>query len=183
MTEKKIISLKKKTESSSNSASTSSNSKQQQHRNALPNAKGQIDSKRNIESNTAPIQTTAKPVVKKSFTPTISDDILEDYYDEDELLADSPSPPPPATTVSHPIAGKFTNRRVILKQSTGSSSSLSSVGEKVSQHNLESDDVSSDTTVHSAASKSKGIFERLDRRGVNENSKRKIQRIVINNTE
>lgn len=190
--------MKKKSTESSSSAATSSNSKQQQqqhhhHRtaNALSNAKHQTDTKRHTESKQAPPLATVKPVVKQTFTAESDDDTLEDYYDEDELLADSPSPPPtppppaPAptttTTVSNPIAGKFTNRRVILKQSSSSSLSSSSVSEKLPKK-LDTDDGHND--VAAASSKSKGIFDRLDRRmGVNENAKRKIQRIVINNNE
>lgn len=197
MTEKKIISLKKKSEPTGGSAASSnSGGVSSQQRHALPMAKIQPETKRTASDST-PLTALAivKPVVKQTIAATVHhhDDTLDDFYDEDELLADSP-PPPQQSTVNHPIAGKFTNRRVILKQSTAASgsSSLSPI-ETIFPHSLSDDPTvgrfggssSSNSSASTASAvKSKGIFERLDRRiGVNESAKRKIQRIVINNTD
>lgn len=186
VTEKKIISLKKKSDPIGSSASRSSSSMC-----ILPTAKVQPETKFDHATHSTALAV-VKPVVKQTIAATIHhNDTLEDYYDEDELLADSPPPPPQTSVVNMPIAGKFTNRRVILKQSTAASAA--SPVETMFQHSLSDDPIfgrfsssssSSSSASSSATVKSKGIFERLDRRiGVNETAKRKIQRVVINKTD
>lgn len=141
-----------------------------------------------------------KPVIKKTI-PLKSSKIVEDEdIDEDELLADSPSPPSSPTKLSllktKPItnsggggsgriatgastnanaaSGIFTNRRVVVRNTTTDTVTNDSVGvvEKLIAP-------STGQTQH------KGIFDRLEKKviGVNEAAKRKIQRIVINNSE
>lgn len=91
---------------------------------------------------------------------------LEDY-DEDELLADSPTPPANPITSANIPGGMFANRRVVL---TSSSSSTDTV---VKQKVL--------LTKNATA---KGIFDRLDAKiGVSEAAKRKIQKIVIKSND
>lgn len=93
---------------------------------------------------------------------------LEDY-DEDELLADSPTPP------ANPTGGMFTNRRVVLTTTTSSSSSASA------------DTVVKPKVLLTKNATAKGIFDRLERLdakiGITEASKRKIQKIVIKSND
>lgn len=80
-------------------------------------------------------------------------------FDEDQLLADSPSPPPQVN---------FPNRRVIIK------SQKETKIQKVNKVIKKSDEL--------VTSKPKGIFDRLERKvAVNESAKSKIKRIVISN--
>lgn len=133
-----------------------------------------------------------KPVMKK--TINIKQSILskEEEFDEDELLADSPpsSPIKPkvltktitggsgvtmsiAPNVTGPAAGSgiFSTRRVIVRN--------------IDVGNASSDPKQATSEVTKAIQSHKGIFDRLDRKviGVSEAAKRKIQRIVINNSE
>lgn len=128
-----------------------------------------------------------KPVLKKSLKSNIIDDI-----DEDELLADSPSPPSISqantkkdpkskvdnntlksirTPITSTTATKtlFTNRRVIVRETSDIATSSEEAGKLSITH----------------PTPTKGIFDRLEKKviGVNEAAKRKIQRIVIKNTE
>lgn len=182
VTEKKIISLRKKSEAAEQSAKPT---KSLAIDRKIPTATVLPESKRLAAEQSA---TTAivKPVLKKSLKSDIDD------IDEDELLADSPSPPSisqvaltkqdskkveahalksirsiKATTASKTV---FANRRVIVRDSTEVASS--------------SEDVDKTTSTDKAPA-SKGIFDRLEKKviGVNEAAKRKIQRIVIKNTE
>lgn len=103
--------------------------------------------------------------------------IDDEEIDEDELLADSP----PQTQVNDaPLkirtnASKvgdipttiFTNRRIVVR-------------------NVDSMTTTENNLIHKATiGTGKGIFDRLDKKviSVNEAAKRKIQRIVINNSE
>lgn len=105
--------------------------------------------------------------------------IDDDDIDEDELLADSPPPKPApvadAALTSRTNASKvgdipaklFTNRRIVVR-------SVDSVSNN--ENNL----------LHrTTTGTGKGIFDRLDKKviSVNESAKRKIQRIVINNSD
>lgn len=188
VTEKKIISLKKKTESAESSAKVgalSKTTKSLPSERKIPTATVLPESKRLATEQSA---TTAivKPVVKKSLKSDIED------IDEDELLADSPSPPSVSqanttrpdsrkadsdaaksirTTITSTKSSKslFANRRVIVRDSS----------------DVVPGNEDADKTSTSHAPTSKGIFDRLDKKviGVNEASKRKIQRIVIKNAE
>lgn len=148
VTEKKIISLKKKADANASTVG---------HR-TMPLGKVQPDSKKIDTSSVPPIiSKSVKPVLKTQATNQRLSD-LEDY-DEDELLADSPTPP----VNPIPSAGMFTNRRVVL------TSSADTVKPKVL------------LTKNATA---KGIFDRLDAKiGVNEAAKRKIQKIVIKSND
>lgn len=81
---------------------------------------------------------------------------MGEEFDEDQLLADSPSPPPQIN---------FPNRRVIIK------SQKETQIQKIKK------------TDEFVTNKSKGIFDRLEGRKVagNESAKNKIKRIVISN--
>lgn len=105
--------------------------------------------------------------------------IDNEEIDEDELLADSP-PQTPALVNDAPLkirtnASKvgdipttiFTNRRIVVR-------------------NVDSMTTTENNLIHKATiGTGKGIFDRLDKKviSVNEAAKRKIQRIVINNSE
>lgn len=182
VTEKKIISLRKKSEAAEQSVKPT---KPLTIDRKIPTATVLPESKRLAADQLA---TTAivKPVVKKSLKNDIDD------IDEDELLADSPSPPSISQVAftkhdskkieSHALKSirtikatnssktVFANRRVIVRDSTEIASS--------------SEDVDKTTSIDKQPA-SKGIFDRLERKviGVNEAAKRKIQRIVIKNTE
>lgn len=102
----------------------------------------------------------------------------DDDIDEDELLADSPplTPAPDGALKSRTNASKvgdipttmFTNRRVVVRNADNVTNN---------ENNLTSNKTTSGS--------GKGIFDRLDKKviSVNETAKRKIQRIVINNSE
>lgn len=147
VTEKKIISLKKKADANASTVG---------HR-TMPLGKVQPDSKKIDTSSVPPTisKSSVKSVLKTQATNQRLSD-LEDY-DEDELLADSPTPP--ANPV--PSAGMFTNRRVVL------TSSADTVKPKVL------------LTKNATA---KGIFDRLDAK-IGEAAKRKIQKIVIKSND
>lgn len=109
--------------------------------------------------------------------------------DEDELLADSPPTTPApasdataacksrtaaaaaATKVGDIPTSMFTNRRVVVRNADTIANN---------ENNLSS----TKTTATSGGTAGKGIFDRLEKKviGVNETAKRKIQRIVINNS-
>lgn len=128
----------------------------------------QPDAKKMDTSSVTTTTTTsksAKPVLRvQTANRRLSD--LEDY-DEDELLADSPTPP--ANPSANITGGMFSNRRVVLTTSSTSSSSADTVKQKVL------------LTKNATA---KGIFDRLDAKiGVSEAAKRKIQKIVIKSND
>lgn len=100
-----------------------------------------------------------------------------DDIDEDELLADSPPATPTVVTKTKtvlkvgeaanvPPASLFGNRRIVVRN----------VADTSNNENF------SDKTISGPG---KGIFDRLDKKviSVNETAKRKIQRIVINNSD
>lgn len=99
--------------------------------------------------------------------------IETDDIDEDELLADSPPPTPKlkpknALKTGEPVnipTSLLANRRIVVRNPNDTSST-----ENISDK---------------SSGPGKGIFDRLDKRmiGVNEAAKRKIQRIVINNSD
>lgn len=116
------------------------------------------------------------------------DDDIDDI-DEDELLADSPpSTPAPvsdaaaalksrmnaATKVGDIPTSMFTNRRVVVRNSDAIANN---------ENNLSSTKATT-TTMTTSGTAGKGIFDRLEKKviSVNESAKRKIQRIVINNS-
>lgn len=152
----------------------------------IPTATVLPETKRtNVNASSSVTTAIVKPVMQKtvSIKPTkkIDDDI--DEIDEDALLADSPPPASsPAkiarsktliTTTASSTAGSgggiFSNRRVVVRQSNDDTMK-------------EIDKTPGQTT---SPTQHKGIFDRLDKKviGVNDASKRKIQRIVINNSE
>lgn len=152
----------------------------------IPTATVLPETKR-VEATTAVV----RPVLKKTISvkPSVTSKIED--IDEDELLADSPSPPDSpkgftktlssggttsATSASNSGAsGIFSNRRVIVRNSdVGPSSDI-----------IKQDTHDVNKMPQQPVQQHKGIFDRLDKKviGVNEAAKRKIQRIVINNSE
>lgn len=188
VTEKKIISLKKKseavTEQSATASALSKSTKSVAIDRKIPTATVLPESKR-LAAEQSVTTAIVKPVVKKSLKSDIDD------IDEDELLADSPSPPSISqiahtkqdpkkvdsntlksirTTATNSNKTLFTNRRVIVRDAAEVASSSDDADKALSTH---------------APPGPKGIFDRLEKKviGVNEAAKRKIQRIVIKNTE
>lgn len=117
-----------------------------------------------------------------------NDDIDEEQLLEDELLADSPPATPPAaaalksrmnaaTKVGDIPTSIFTNqnRRVVVRNADTISNN---------ENILTSTKITTTTTTTASGTTGKGIFDRLEKKviSVNESAKRKIQRIVINNT-
>lgn len=147
VTEKKIISLKKKPDSNTSTAS----------QRTMPLAKLAPETKKIDLPSTAPtISKPVKPVLRIQTTQRLSD--LEDY-DEDELLADSPTPPANPIASANITGGMFTNRRVVLTTST---------------------EPAKPKILLTKNTATKGIFDRLDAKlGITDAAKRKIQKIVI----
>lgn len=168
VTEKKIISLKKKS-----MVGPSRDLSRKPKTLTLTRKKQSSTKSENVESGSH-----ARAVQRSS---TVSKKIHnnDEEIDEDELLADSPpSTPAPsigddASLKSRTNAAKvgdiptamFTNRRVVVRDSVTNN-----------ENNLTN-------TVNTGTAK--GIFDRLDKKviSVNEAAKRKIQRIVINNSD
>lgn len=159
-------------------------------------------------TTTAVVRPVVKHVAKRPAAQIIED--LEDY-DEDELLADSPPASPVkvvmkplgssgSTRSSHSAANSRTisNRRVVVRNAGGDttsgakkliiSSTKAKTGGETDHHPkdepIDVDEIKS-IVQSTASSHHKGIFGRLDKKliGVNDAAKRKIQRIVINNSE
>lgn len=165
VTEKKIISLKKK--------SSEGPSDQSQKPKALTLAR-----KLAVSENVVSESGSQTKAILRSSTGAKKLRIDNDDIDEDELLADSP-PTTPAPTVgdaalkSRTNATKagdipmFSNRRVVVRNADGVANN---------ENNL---------TNKTTTGTGKGIFDRLDKKviSVNESAKRKIQRIVINNSD
>lgn len=177
----------------------------------LPTATILPEAKRPADVATSTTTAVVRPVVKqvaKRPAPQIVDD-LEDY-DEDELLADSP-PASPVKVVMKPLSSSgstrstqaaansraISNRRVVVRNAGGDtasgtkkliiSSSKAKTGGEAEHPKDEPIDVDEIKSIvqSTASSHHKGIFGRLDKKliGVNDAAKRKIQRIVINNSE
>lgn len=185
MTEKKIISLKKQqvTQAIANGPGAQPPLAARSAAKALPETKKSHVATDSTSAHTAIVRPTIKPpplTIQPSGVPL-------DEYDEDELLADSPSPSP----TSEPTTTRFSNRRVVLKSSSGAATTAAAAAATTAQHQhnpphvvlstvgLESDYGSTTTSV--ASNKSKGIFGRLDRKmnTISDASKRKIQRIIV----
>lgn len=168
VTEKKIISLKKKSDGPSDQ----------------PQKPKTVALMRKVQTGTVSENTESgsqtKPILRSSSTITKRLRIDDDDIDEDELLADSPpSTPAPvvgdATLKNRTNASKvgnipttlFTNRRIVVRNADNVTNN---------ENNL---------TNKTATATGKGIFDRLDKKviSVNEAAKRKIQRIVINNSD
>ncbi|KAJ6635509.1 hypothetical protein Bhyg_14095 [Pseudolycoriella hygida] len=150
VTEKKIISLKKKSDVGSSSVG------QRVVGKSLPDTK-----KADTPSDATTISKSVKsPLKLHTANQRLSD--LEDY-DEDELLADSPTPPAPVPATI--TGGMFTNRKVVLTTTTTSTVDRQKLALRKN-------------------STSKGIFDRLDVKiGVNEAAKQKIQKIVLKSND
>lgn len=100
-----------------------------------------------------------KPSVLRIQTANQRVSDLEDY-DEDELLADSPTTPP-----ANPVP--FANRRVVLTSSSDAAATANKPKVLLTKN-----------------ATAKGIFDRLDSKiGINEAAKRKIQKIVIKSND
>lgn len=212
VTTKKIISLKKKAgeQSAQASGETVRETHEKPVRplatgRKIPTATIHPEAKRSQE--VAPAATTAivKPVLKQT-SNSLSNDFL-DEYDEDELLADSPPPSPvhvTKTSSSHAAratqssaGGLLSNRRIVVRNTSPDEP----VGGKklillsTSKARAASDDHTKNKTIDvdeiknivqsTTSTHNKGIFDRLDKKlvGVNDAAKRKLQRIVINNSE
>lgn len=124
-----------------------------------------------------------KTVLRSSTIVSKKIRVNDEEIDEEELLADSPpsTPAPIADTAmlkNRTNASKvgdipttmFTNRRVVVRNTDAVTNN---------ENNLNAKKASS------GGGTGKGIFDRLDKKviSVNEAAKRKIQRIVINNSE
>lgn len=161
VTEKKIISLKKKSDTKLEQSSTTQSSDQLKTRPIARKVGTAIVS----SDNTA----TIKPSVKKSII------LSDDEIDEDELLDE------PINNASKNTSTMFTNRRIVVRNTNDPPlHTTEGAGEKASATSISSPT----TAAANAASSHKGIFDRLDNKvtgiGVNDAAKRKIQRIVIN---
>lgn len=167
VTEKKIISLKKK--------SSEGSSDQQQKPKTLTLARKLAASDDLVSESGSQTKT-----VLRSSTGAKKLRIDIDDIDEDELLADSPPSTPAPAVADAPLKSRtnasksgdipttmFANRRVVVR-------SVDNVANN--ENNL---------TNKTATGTGKGIFDRLDKKviSVNETAKRKIQRIVINNSD
>lgn len=184
VTEKKIISLKKKP--------SEGTSDQSQKPKTLALARKIAASVENVAVQSgsqikATLRSSSSSIssggvgAKKLRIDTDDDDI-----DEDELLADSP-PTTPAPVSDTVVALKnrmnattkvgdipttmFTNRRVVVRNADNVTNN---------ENNL----TSTTKSTSSSTTAGKGIFDRLEKKviSVNETAKRKIQRIVINNS-
>lgn len=136
-----------------------------------------------ISENSESGSQTAKTILRSSSTVTKRLRIDDEDIDEDELLADSPpSTPAPigdATLKNRTNASKvgnipttlFTNRRIVVRNADNNVTN--------NENNL------TNKAAAGGGGGGKGIFDRLDKKviSVNESAKRKIQRIVINNSD
>lgn len=205
VTEKKIISLKKKDSAVVNEANVASTTTKLVR--SIPTAKVYPESIRN--SGTTAV---VKPVIKPNVRTVIASSAAHishhhnqknasEFDDEDELLADSPSSSPTyghaeVSTVNASLSqktsltaqtsdqqpSKFANRRVVLKSSKSTASSAFGSKQTVNKLDRKQPLASGRTTT---AATSKGVFDRLERKVVNTSdpAKRKIQRIVIQNSD
>lgn len=212
VTEKKIISLKKPASSAGNSTTTMSTATNTTASTVRPTAKILPESKRQMTSSgggsgagdishTAIIRPVIKPTTSSSIRLKTADEMIED-----ELLADSPvsSPTeknPTSNAITDSAPARFTNRRVVLKSTTTTTTTSTSTIDSTSssqkpQLALSKLDKSGDYLSGSTTqTKSKGIFDRLDRlnsasgggvggasnSGVDDTTKRKISRFIVRN--
>jgi hypothetical protein len=176
VTEKKIISLKKRPAEAGHSDSDTTKTNEPDKVKPAPVAKVVSDAKREER------KLSTSPAVTKHKNPhNLTDEELQlemQLLDEEDMQDDlGPHTPPPPVPKVEPSAPVFANRRVVLK--------LSSAAPIASTTTTTSTTTTSSTT---GVGKTKaGIFDRLDRKkvaiGMNEVDKRKIQRIVINNAK
>lgn len=188
VTQKKIISLKKKPSEGTSDQSQKPKTVALTRKTAAASvehvaAQSGSQIKTALRTSSSSIGGSSGGVVAKKLR--IDDDI--DELLEDELLADSPPTTPApvhdaasaalknrmnvaATKVGDIPTSMFTNRRIVVRNNADSVPN--------NENNLSSSTKSSSSTA------GKGIFDRLDKKviGVNEAAKRKIQRIVINNS-
>lgn len=169
VTEKKIISLKKK------ASDGPSDQSQKPKTIALARKMQAPSSSENISESGS-----QSKAILRSSSASKKIRIDDEEFDEDELLADSPSPPSTpapvadATLKTRTNASKvdempttmFSNRRVVVRNADNATNNENNLTNKAD----------------SGTGGGKGIFDRLDKKeiGVNESAKRKIQRIVIN---
>lgn len=168
-------------------------------RTNIPTAKVFPESKRPTTAVVKPVvkqqQPSAPPAAAKTMPTTAADKKHHQQHhiaydmDEDELLANSPSTSPTRMavqpTATTPTA-RFTNRRVVLKTRSSDAKSTQSAG-AASAAAATFAQVKETGSTHRIGS-NKGIFDRLDRKVttvnvVSDAAKRKIQRIVVQNTE
>lgn len=130
-----------------------------------------------------------KPVLKHPAPAALTASDL-DEYDEDELLADSPPTTPVRVVTVSKMPQSTSTRRVVVRADApvGGKKMKTRSNDNEANYN-DGDEIDVDeikSIVQSTAStQHKGIFDRLDKKivGVNDAAKRKIQRIVINNSE
>lgn len=208
VTTKKIISLKKK--AGDQSAQSSADAVQPQEKSArsmatgrkIPTATIHPEAKRSQELTSTATTAIVKPVLKQMTSNSLSNDL--DEYDEDELLADSPPTSPVHASKSGSNTARTTqssgsllsNRRIVVRNTSpdepvggkklilSTSKARTASDDNTKNKTIDVDEikniVQSTTSTHN-----KGIFDRLDKKlvGVNDAAKRKLQRIVINNSE
>lgn len=189
VTEKKIISLKKK-ESTQSSTSAESTSPPPKPIRQLTTGRKIPTATIHPETKTTTATAVVKPVLKRAPPSKL---LSDDEFDEDELLADTPpsspvrmSTKPVAKVVASSSAGLLSNRRIVIRNEAGAKNDASTGGRKLAMKSVKArvgtaavaanDDINTQP---------KGIFDRLDKKsiGINSAAKRKIARIVINNSE
>lgn len=120
--------------------------------------------------------TTQKPIIQRTTGGLTNKKIRieTDDIDEDDLLADSPPPTPThkpknaLKTTGEPVnipTSLLANRRIVVRNPN--------------------DTFNTENSSDKSSGSGKRIFDRLDKKmiGINEAAKRKIQRIVINNSD
>lgn len=169
-------------------------------RTNIPTAKVFPESKRTTTAVVKPVvkqqQPLAPPVAPKPAPAAVGDKKLQQQQhniafdiDEDNLLADSPSTSPTSMSTKQTTAAttaRFANRRVVLKTRSSDAkftAAASSANATAAAAVHKNEDGATNRTISN-----KGIFDRLDRKVttvnvVSEASKRKIQRIVVQNTD
>lgn len=184
VTEKKIISLKKKSSEGASEQSQKPKTVALARKVAAVSVE-QVAVQSGSQIKTAPRTSTSMISSGGVGAKKLRLNSEDDDIDEDELLADSPPTTPApvsdalknrlnaasavATKVGDIPTTMFTNRRIVVRNADTASNN---------ENNLSS------TTKSTGSTAGKGIFDRLDKKviSVNEAAKRKIQRIVINNS-
>lgn len=197
VTEKKIISLKKKLNEQTNQPSETTRNTAAPSPPKRHMAAGRKIPTATIHPEMVSTATTAvvKPVLKHPAPAALTAHDL-DEYDEDELLADSPPTTPVRVVTVSKMPQSTSSRRVVVRADAPvGGKKMKTRSNMAAAHNdgdanyndgdeIDVDEIKS-IVQSTASSQHKGIFDRLDKKivGVNDAAKRKIQRIVINNSE
>lgn len=192
VTEKKIISLKKKSadQTATQSIEPSTGASPSKPLRQLTTGRKSL-----TETKTTAV---VKPVLKRTAPTKLAPADDPDEIDEDELLADTP-PSSPVRITAKPIAKVIasssglttakpaTNRRIVLRNDASADDAKSITVRKVSLGSVRSRVATTAASSMPDEDTHKGIFDRLDRKtttiGIPNAAKRKIARIVINNSD